>query len=147
MLPSAASSSPARNELPPHLHDLVSESIFNHEGLARGISPVASGSALHTQVMKTQGLREALDKWQFDAAMMADDDRLPLHPGEAPRLESVRFRTLGCYSLTAAVRSEAATLDAILAETRQSTVSERQGRLIDHDESGSMERKKREGYF
>ena len=211
----------------------------NQEGLARGISPIASGSALHTQVMKTQGLRQALDKWQFDAAIggarrdeeksrakerifshrsaahawdprnqrpelwnvfntrlkrgesmrvfplsnwteldvwtyiqaedipvvplyfakerpvverdgmliMVDDDRLPLHAGETPRLEHIRFRTLGCYPLTAAVRSQATTLDAIISELRQSTMSERQGRLIDHDESGSMERKKREGYF
>ena len=211
----------------------------NQNGLARGISPLASGSSLHTQVMKTQGLRQALDKWQFDAAIggarrdeeksrakerifshrsaahvwdprnqrpelwnlfntrlkrgesmrvfplsnwterdvwtyiqaedipvvplyfakerpvverdgmliMVDDERLPLHAGETPRLEHIRFRTLGCYPLTAAVRSQATTLDAIISELRQSTMSERQGRLIDHDEAGSMERKKREGYF
>jgi sulfate adenylyltransferase subunit 2 len=211
----------------------------NQDGLARGISPIASGSSLHTQVMKTQGLRQALDRWQFDAAIggarrdeeksrakerifshrsaahvwdprnqrpelwnvfntrikrgesmrvfplsnwtelnvwtyiqaedipvvplyfakerpvverdgmliMVDDERLPLHAGETPRLEHIRFRTLGCYPLTAAVRSQATTLDAIISELRQSTMSERQGRLIDHDEAGSMERKKREGYF
>ena len=212
---------------------------INEEGLARGISPVASGSVLHTQVMKTEALRQALDKWQFDAAfggarrdeeksrakerifshrstahawdprnqrpelwnlfntrlrpgesmrvfplsnwtemdvweyirvesipvvtlyfaherpvvdrngmlIMVDDDRLPLLPGERPRLERVRFRTLGCYPLTGAIRSSAATLDDVIAEMRTSNLSERQGRLIDYDESGSMEKKKREGYF
>ena len=212
---------------------------INQEGLARGISPVASGSVLHTQVMKTEALRQALDKWQFDAAfggarrdeeksrakerifshrstahawdprnqrpelwnlfntrlrpgesmrvfplsnwtemdvweyirvesipvvtlyfaherpvvdrngmlIMVDDDRLPLLPGERPRLERVRFRTLGCYPLTGAIRSRAATLDDVIAEMRTSNLSERQGRLIDYDESGSMEKKKREGYF
>jgi sulfate adenylyltransferase subunit 2 len=211
----------------------------NNEGLKRGISPVTSGSALHTQVMKTEGLRQALDKWKFDAALggarrdeeksrakerifshrsashgwdprnqrpelwrlfntriksgesmrvfplsnwteldvweyiraenipvvplyfakerpiversgtliMVDDDRLPLAPGETPRMTRVRFRTLGCYPLTGAIRSDAATLDSIIAEMRTSKSSERQGRVIDHDESGSMEKKKREGYF
>jgi sulfate adenylyltransferase subunit 2 len=211
----------------------------NEEGLKRGISPVVSGSALHTQVMKTEGLRQALDKWKFDAAfggarrdeeksrakerifshrstthgwdprnqrpelwhlfntriksgesmrvfplsnwteldvweyiraesipvvplyfakerpvverngtlIMADDDRLPLAPGETPRMTRVRFRTLGCYPLTGAIRSDAATLDSIIAEMRMSKSSEREGRIIDHDESGSMEKKKREGYF
>ena len=211
----------------------------NEEGLKCGISPVASGSALHTQVMKTEGLRQALDKWKFDAAfggsrrdeeksrakerifshrsathgwdprnqrpelwhlfntriksgesmrvfplsnwteldvweyirtenipivplyfakerpvverngalIMADDDRLPLQPGERPRMTWVRFRTLGCYPLTGAIRSDAATLDSIIAEMRMSKSSERQGRVIDYDESGSMEKKKREGYF
>jgi len=211
----------------------------NEEGLRRGISPVTSGSALHTQVMKTEGLRQALDKWKFDAAfggarrdeeksrakerifshrsathgwdprnqrpelwhlfntriksgesmrvfplsnwteldvweyiraesipvvplyfakerpiverdgtlIMVDDDRLPLAPGETPWMTRVRFRTLGCYPLTGAIRSDAATLDAIIDEMRSSKSSERQGRIIDHDESGSMEKKKREGYF
>ena len=211
----------------------------NEEGLARGVSPVASGSAIHTQVMKTEGLRQAMDKWRFDAAfggarrdeeksrakerifshrsanhgwdprnqrpelwrifntriktgesmrvfplsnwteldvweyiraenipvvplyfskerpvverdgalIMVDDERLPLKPGEKPQMLRVRFRTLGCYPLTGAIHSEATTLDAIIAEMRASTSSERQGRIIDHDESGSMEKKKREGYF
>ena len=211
----------------------------NQEGLARGISPVASGSAMHTQVMKTEGLRQALDKWHFDAALggarrdeeksrakerifshrsaghgwdprnqrpelwrlfntriktgesmrvfplsnwteldvweyiraenipvvplyfakprpvverdgaliMVDDERLPLAPGEKPRTLRVRFRTLGCYPLTGAIRSDADTLDAIIAEMRGAKSSERQGRVIDHDEAGSMEKKKREGYF
>src|SRR5271169_3922508 len=211
----------------------------NEEGLKRGISPVASGSAMHTQVMKTEGLRQALDKWRFDAAIggarrdeeksrakerifsnrsashgwdprnqrpelwrlfntriktgesmrvfplsnwteldvweyirvedipvvplyfakqrpvverdgmliMVDDDRLPLAPGEKPRMMQVRFRTLGCYPLSGAIRSSASTIDAIIAEMRGSTSSERQGRVIDHDEAGSMEKKKREGYF
>jgi len=211
----------------------------NEEGLARGVSPVASGSAIHTQVMKTEGLRQAVDKWRFDAAfggarrdeeksrakerifshrtanhawdprnqrpelwrifntriktgesmrvfplsnwteldvweyiraenipvvplyfakerpvverdgmlIMVDDERLPLQPGEKPKMLRVRFRTLGCYPLTGAIASEATTLDAVIEEMRASTSSERQGRLIDHDESGSMEKKKREGYF
>ncbi|QAY95386.1 sulfate adenylyltransferase subunit CysD [Methylovirgula ligni] len=211
----------------------------NEEGLRRGISPVASGSALHTQVMKTEALRQALDKYGFDAAfggarrdeeksrakerifshrstthawdprnqrpelwrlfntrikpgesmrvfplsnwterdiwdytaaesipvvplyfakerpvverdgtlIMVDDERLPLKAGETPRLERVRFRTLGCYPLSGAIRSDADTLAAIIDEMRTANTSERQGRLIDHDESGSMEKKKREGYF
>ncbi len=81
------------------------------------------------------------------ALIMVDDDRLPLREGEVPVLRKVRFRTLGCYPLTGAVLSDAATLDSVLAEMRASTTSERQGRLIDSDESGSMEKKKREGYF
>ena len=79
--------------------------------------------------------------------IMVDDDRMPLEPGEAPRMRRVRFRTLGCYPLTAAIESGAATLDAIIAETLAADHSEREGRLIDHDGEGSMERKKREGYF
>lgn len=79
--------------------------------------------------------------------IMADDARMRLLPGEAPQKKRVRFRTLGCYPLTAAVESEAATVEDIVAEMLLATTSERQGRLIDHDESGSMEKKKREGYF
>jgi sulfate adenylyltransferase subunit 2 len=211
----------------------------NKEGRARGISPIASGSALHTQVMKTEALRQALDKWKFDAAfggarrdeetsrakerifshrsaghawdprnqrpelwnlfntrlktgesmrvfplsnwteldvweyiraenipvvplyfakdrpvvdrggtlIMRDDERLPLQPGEQPRMVRVRFRTLGCYPLSGAIHSSAETLDEVIAEMRATSQSERQGRLIDHDESASMEKKKREGYF
>jgi sulfate adenylyltransferase subunit 2 len=81
------------------------------------------------------------------ALIMVDDDRLPLHPGEQPRMEKIRFRTLGCYPLTGAIHSHAETLPDMIAEMRASTTSEREGRLIDHDESGSMEKKKREGYF
>jgi len=84
---------------------------------------------------------------RYGTLIMADDDRLPLAPGETPRMTRVRFRTLGCYPLTGAIRSDAATLDSIIAEMRMSKSSERQGRVIDHDESGSMEKKKREGYF
>ena len=79
--------------------------------------------------------------------LMVDDDRFPLRDGEVPVERVVRFRTLGCYPLTGAVESEAADLPAIIAEMRASTSSERQGRAIDHDSSGSMERKKKEGYF
>ncbi len=211
----------------------------NQEGVARGISPIASGSQVHTQVMKTEALRQALDYGRYDAAfggarrdeeksrakerifshrsaahawdprnqrpelwrlfntrihegesmrvfplsnwteldvweyvraeeipvvslyfskprpvversgalVMVDDDRLPLNPGETPRVAEVRFRTLGCYPLTGAIESSAETLDDIIAEMRAASTSERQGRLIDTDESGSMEKKKKEGYF
>jgi sulfate adenylyltransferase subunit 2 len=211
----------------------------NQEGLDRGINPIASGSVLHTHVMKTEALRQALDSFGFDAAfggarrdeeksrakerifsfrskghawdprnqrpelwnlfntrihagesirvfplsnwteldiwqyirsenipvvplyfaklrpvvrrsdtwIMVDDERLPLAPGERPEMRLVRFRTLGCYPLTGAVESSAATLDAIVAEMQSASVSERQGRLIDDDETASMEKKKREGYF
>ena len=204
-----------------------------------GQLPVASGSSLHTQVMKTEALRQALDRHGFDAALggarrdeersrakervfsfrsaghvwdprtqrpelwrlfntrlgpgesmrvfplsnwteidvwhyvaaenipvvplyfaarrpvverdgamiLRDDDRLPLLPGETPALKSVRFRTLGCYPLTGAIESEAATVEDIIAEMLRSRNSERQGRVIDRDETASMERKKREGYF
>jgi sulfate adenylyltransferase subunit 2 len=78
---------------------------------------------------------------------MRDDDRMPLKPGEVEQTRWVRFRSLGCYPLSAAVESRAQTLDDIIAEMRASRTSERQGRLIDVDESASMERKKREGYF
>ncbi len=79
--------------------------------------------------------------------IMVDDDRLPLNPGEKPQMRKVRFRTLGCYPLTGAVESEADTVPKIIEEMLRSRDSERQGRVIDYDESGSMEEKKREGYF
>ncbi len=79
--------------------------------------------------------------------LMVDDERMPLNPGEKPRLEMVRFRTLGCYPLTGAIRSNATTLPDIIREMLLTKYSERQGRLIDFDEDGSMETKKREGYF
>lgn len=211
----------------------------NPDGLAAGINPITHGSKKHTDVMKTQALKQALDKYRFDAAfggarrdeeksrakervfsfrdrqhrwdpknqrpelwhlynatidrgesirvfplsnwteldvwqyvsleripivplyfakprpvverngvlIMVDDDRLPLHPGERPQLRTVRFRTLGCYPLTGAIESEADTLPGIIQEMRRATQSERQGRVIDFDQSGSMEEKKREGYF
>jgi sulfate adenylyltransferase subunit 2 len=211
----------------------------NEDGLKRGIGPITSGSSLHTQVMKTEALKQALDKYGFDAAfggarrdeeksrakerifsfraaghvwdprnqrpelwrlyntkirkgesirvfplsnwteldiweytraenipvvplyfaaprpvvnrggmlIMRDDDRMPLQPGEKEEQRMVRFRSLGCYPLSAAVESTAATLDDIIAEMRASRTSERQGRLIDSDEAASMEKKKREGYF
>ena len=212
---------------------------INQEGVRAGIGPIASGSRLHTDVMKTQGLKQALDLYKFDAAfggarrdeeksrakervfslrsaehrwdpknqrpepwrlyntrkkpgesfrvfplsnwteadvwdyilqenipvvplyfaaprpvverdgalIMRDDERLPLKPGEEVRTRMVRFRTLGCYPLTGAVESTASTLLEIIAEMRASRSSERQGRMIDHDGSGSMEAKKQEGYF
>ena len=79
--------------------------------------------------------------------IMADDNRIPLEPGEKPEMRTVRFRTLGCYPLSGAVESGASTLEEIVAETKIARVSERQGRMIDNDETASMEKKKREGYF
>jgi sulfate adenylyltransferase subunit 2 len=211
----------------------------NQEGLDQGIGPFSHGSSVHTDVMKTQGLKQALDKYKFDIAfggarrdeeksrakerifsfrtaahrwdpknqrpelwkiyntrkakgesirafplsnwteldiwqyiyrenipipdlyfsaerpvvrrdgmlLMVDDDRYPLAPGERPELLSVRFRTLGCWPLTGAVESTAATLPEIIQEMLLTTTSERQGRAIDHDGAASMEKKKQEGYF
>jgi len=79
--------------------------------------------------------------------LMVDDERLPLRPGEQPVMRSIRFRTLGCYPLTGAVLSDAATLPQIIKEMLLTTTSERQGRAIDHDQAASMEKKKQEGYF
>ena len=81
------------------------------------------------------------------ALIMVDDDRFRLRPGETPQMKSVRFRTLGCYPLTGAVESTAATLPEVIQEMLLTTTSERQGRMIDHDQSASMEKKKQEGYF
>ena len=82
-----------------------------------------------------------------DQIIMVDDERMRLEPGEEPRMRKVRFRTLGCYPLTAAIESEAANLEFVVEETLVARVSERAGRLIDHDQDGAMEMKKREGYF
>jgi sulfate adenylyltransferase subunit 2 len=211
----------------------------NQEGLARGINPFTHGSAVHTDVMKTEALKQALDLHGFDLAfggarrdeersrakervfsfrsaqhrwdpknqrpelwrlynarkrrgesvrvfplsnwteldvwlyihaeripivplylaaerpvveregtlIMVDDDRMPLADGERPMQKRVRFRTLGCYPLTGAVESDATTVEAIIAEMLRTRTSERTGRVIDHDQSSSMERKKQEGYF
>ena len=211
----------------------------NQDGLARGISPITHDSQVHTDVMKTQGLKQALDQYGFDAAfggarrdeeksrskervfsfrssahrwdpkkqrpelwslyntrksrgesfrvfplsnwteldiwqyihaqniavvplyfaaprpvveragslIMADDERLPLMPGERPTLRKVRFRTLGCYPLTGAIESNADSVETIIIEMLNARTSERQGRLIDHDGASSMEQKKQEGYF
>jgi sulfate adenylyltransferase subunit 2 len=211
----------------------------NPEGIAMGVGPFTHGSAKHTDIMKTQGLKQALDKYGFDAAfggarrdeeksrakervysfrdknhrwdpksqrpelwnvynskvnkgesirvfplsnwteldiwqyiylesikivplylaekrpvverdgtlIMVDDDRMPIEEGEEVMMKSVRFRTLGCYPLTGAVESTAATLPEIIQEMLLTKTSERQGRVIDHDSSGSMEKKKMEGYF
>lgn len=211
----------------------------NPEALAKGINPFDHGSALHTDIWKTEGLKQALDKYGFDVAfggarrdeeksrakervfsfrsanhrwdpknqrpelwrlynakkhkgesirafpisnwteldvwqyiqlenipivplyfaaprptverngllLMVDDERFPLLPGETPVTRSIRFRTLGCYPLTGAVESTASTLTEVVQEMLLTTTSERQGRAIDHDQSGSMEKKKQEGYF
>lgn len=79
--------------------------------------------------------------------LMVDDERFPLKPGEEPQMRSVRFRTLGCYPLTGAVESEAASLNEVIQEMLLTTTSERQGRAIDHDTGASMEKKKQQGYF
>jgi sulfate adenylyltransferase subunit 2 len=79
--------------------------------------------------------------------IMVDDERMPLHPGEVPMMKSVRFRTLGCYPLSGAVESKASTLPEVVQEMLLTTTSERQGRMIDHDQAASMEKKKQEGYF
>ena len=211
----------------------------NPDGVAQGINPISHGATVHTDVMKTQALKQALDKYGFDAAIggarrdeeksrakerifsfrnaqhrwdpksqrpelwslynarihkgesvrafplsnwteldiwlyiyrenipvpslylaaqrpvverdgaliMVDDDRLPLRDGEVPMHKQVRFRTLGCYPLTGAIESQADTLEKIIAEMLVATTSERQGRVIDHDPTASMEKKKQEGYF
>ena len=212
---------------------------INPEAHAMRINPFTHGSAVHTDIWKTQGLKQALDMYGFDAAfggarrdeeksrakerifsfrssphrwepkmqrpelwrlynarkskgesirifplsnwteldvwqyihheripivplyfakmravvqrdgalIMVDDERMPLHPGEVPMLRKVRFRTLGCYPLTGAIESDADTLPAIIEEILAARTSERQGRVIDFDSTGSMEKKKREGYF
>jgi len=211
----------------------------NQEGIEKNINPFTHGSSMYTDVMKTEALKQGLNKYKFDAAfggarrdeeksrakerifsfrsehhrwdpksqrpelwniynsrvksgesirafpisnwteldvwqyiylegipivplyyakerpvverdgqwIMVDDDRMPLREGEKPQMKSVRFRTLGCYPLTAAVESTAATLPEIIQEMLLTRTSERQGRMIDHDSSGSMEKKKQEGYF
>jgi sulfate adenylyltransferase subunit 2 len=211
----------------------------NEQGVKDGVNPFDSGSKKHTDVMKTEGLKQALNKYGFDAAfggarrdeeksrakervysfrdklhqwdpknqrpelwnlyngkvnkgesirvfplsnwteldvwqyihlenipivplyfakerpvvyrdgtmIMVDDERMRLRPGEKAEMKRVRFRTLGCYPLTGAIESSATTLPEIIEEMLVATVSERQGRMIDHDEAGSMEQKKREGYF
>jgi sulfate adenylyltransferase subunit 2 len=212
---------------------------INEEGIRKGINPFDSGSSVHTHVMKTEALRQALDRHGFDAAIggarrdeeksrakerifsfrssqhgwdpksqrpelwrlfncrlgkgesmrvfplsnwteldvweyiraeqipvvplyfarerliverdgaliMLDDERMRLEPSERPQMRRVRFRTLGCYPLTGAIESEAVSLDDIVTELAAARTSERAARLIDHDETASMERKKREGYF
>ncbi len=212
---------------------------INEDGVEQGIGPFTHGSKKHTDVMKTDALKQALDKYQFDAAfggarrdeeksrakervysfrdknhrwdpknqrpelwniyngkidkgesirvfplsnwteldiwqyihlenipivplyfakerpvvnrdgmlIMVDDERMPIGPDDKVEMKKVRFRTLGCYPLTGAVESNATTLPEIIQEMLLTTTSERQGRLIDHDQSGSMEQKKREGYF
>jgi len=212
---------------------------INLEGVKNGVTPFTHGSSKYTDIMKTEALKQALNKYKFDAAfggarrdeeksrakervfsfrdmnhrwdprnqrpelwniynshinkgesirvfplsnwteldiwmyihkehipivplyyakprpvvkrdnmiIMVDDDRYPLNAGETPQLETVRFRTLGCYPLTGAMHSNATTLEDIIGEMLESRTSERQGRAIDHDQSGSMEKKKREGYF
>jgi sulfate adenylyltransferase subunit 2 len=211
----------------------------NPDGLARGINPIEHGSRVHTEIMKTLALRQALDAGRYDFVLggarrdeeasrakerifsyrnayhqwepryqrpelwklyngrvstgesmrvfplsnwteldvwryvrreqiplvglylakprttvirdgmliMVDDDRLQLAPGEKPQERMIRFRTLGCYPLSGAVQSHAATLEEVITEIETSPASERQGRLIDKDQSGAMEKKKREGYF
>jgi sulfate adenylyltransferase subunit 2 len=220
-------------------HDLNLLVHINPEGVKMNVGPFSHGSSKHTDIMKTQGLKQALNHYKFDAAFggarrdeeksrakervysfrdenhrwdpknqrpelwnvynaqinkgesirvfpmsnwteldiwqyiymenieipslylakprpvvkrdgvyfMVDDDRMPMEEGETPEMRSVRFRTLGCYPLTGAVESTAATLPEVIQEMLLTKTSERQGRVIDHDSSGSMEKKKMEGYF
>ncbi|MBJ6121148.1 sulfate adenylyltransferase subunit CysD [Sphingomonas mollis] len=157
------------------------ERIFSFRSASHGWDPKAQRPELwrlyNTRLNRGESLRvfplsnwTELDIWQYILAegieivplyfaaprptverdgmlLMVDDDRFRLHPGEVPVERSIRFRTLGCYPLTGAVESEADTLSAIIQEMLLTTTSERQGRAIDHDQSGSMEKKKREGYF
>jgi sulfate adenylyltransferase subunit 2 len=104
--------------------------------MAEDIPIVPLYFAKHRPVVKRDG-----------ALIMVDDERMKLRPGEAPEMRLVRFRTLGCYPLTGAIDSAATTVEEIVAEMLTATTSERQGRVIDHDEGASMEKKKREGYF
>jgi sulfate adenylyltransferase subunit 2 len=104
--------------------------------MLEGIEIVPLYFAAHRPVVERDG-----------TLLMVDDDRMPLRDGETPEMRLVRFRTLGCYPLTGAVESSAATLEEIVAEMLIARTSERQGRVIDHDEAASMEKKKREGYF
>ena len=127
----------------------------NEEGVKQGINPFDHGSA-YTDIMKTQALKQALNKYfakerpvieRDGNIIMVDDDRMRLLPGEKPQMKKVRFRTLGCYPLTGGVESDAETLDEIIEETLSAVESERTSRVIDHEEAGSMERRKKEGYF
>ena len=162
--------------------NLIVES--NMEAFHAGVGPFTHGSKVHTDLMKTQALLHALDKYKFDAAfggarrdeeksrakerifsfrdkfhqwrpvinldgniIMADDDRLPEKYRDQIEMKMVRFRTLGCWPLTGAVESGAATIEEIVEEMMTTTKSERTTRVIDFDQEGSMEQKKREGYF
>ena len=119
---------------------------INPEGQAQNINPFDHGSKTHTDIMKTVALKQALNHYQFDAAFggaRRDEEK----SRAKERVYSFRFRTLGCYPLTGAIESTAATLPEIIEEMLVATNSERQGRVIDHDEAGSMELKKRDGYF
>ena len=132
---------------------------INPEGVDKNINPFDHGSAIHTDVMKTQGLKQALDAHRFDVAFggaRRDEEKSRAKErifsfrspdDETIQMKRVRFRTLGCYPLTGAVESSADDLSSIVLELLNSRTSERQGRAIDSDSSGSMEKKKQEGYF
>jgi len=229
----------AFRERVPEMYGVNLQVHINAEGVAQGVNPFSHGATVHTDIMKTQALKQALDAGGFDAAIggarrdeeksrakervfsfrsaqhrwdpkaqrpelwdiyntrirkgesvrvfplsnwteldiwlyifrenipvvplymaaerpvverdggliMVDDERMPLLPGETPMMKKVRFRTLGCYPLTGAFESDADTLEAIIAEMLVARTSERQGRMIDHDQAASMEKKKQEGYF
>ena len=122
----------------------------NRDGLAQGIDPFPSGSYIEREEIPIVPLYFAADRpvvRRDGTLLMRDDDRLELQPGETVETRKVRFRTLGCYPLTGAIESNAASVAQIVAETAGLRRSERDGRLIDHDASASMEQKKREGYF
>ncbi len=153
-----------------HNWNLIVE--YNKEAYEAGVGPFTHGSKVHTDLMKTQALLHALDKYKFDAAfggarrdeeksrakerpivnidgnlIMVDDDRMPEAYRKQAQMMKVRFRTLGCYPLTGAIESEADTIEKIVEEMMTTTKSERTTRVIDFDQEASMEQKKREGYF
>ncbi len=138
----------------PELWDLYNARI--HKGESIRVFPLSNWTELdvwlyiHYEQMPVVPLYFAKERpvvRRSDTWIMVDDDRLPLEPGEKPEMRKVRFRTLGCYPLTGAVESEASTVTEIIEEMLRTRTSERQGRVIDYDEAGSMEEKKREGYF
>jgi sulfate adenylyltransferase subunit 2 len=138
----------------PELWDLYNTRV--HPGENMRVFPISNWTELdvwqyiHLENIPIVPLYFAAERpivWRDGVMIMVDDDRLPLKPGETPELRRVRFRTLGCYPLSGAVDSNATTLPEIIQEMLLTTFSERQGRLIDSDEAGSMEKKKKEGYF
>ena len=130
--------------------------LFRRQGYAGWLRSLPCRASVHigmhcmTSCDKQAGPIEPIEPLKASThgqLLMVDDDRFRLLHNETPQLRSVRFRTLGCYPLTAAIESTASTLEAIISEMAKSRLSERQGRLIDHDDTAAMEKKKREGYF
>lgn len=140
----------------PELWNLYNGKVDTHKGESVRVFPLSNWTELdvwqyiHREQIPVVPLYFAKERPVVDRAgtlIMCDDERMRLHEGESPRMEKIRFRTLGCYPLSGAIRSEADTVPALIREMLEARQSERQGRLIDHDEDASMETKKREGYF